>query len=166
MSLIGWSVMAASAGSQNHPSVYPCKTGQSWWIVEWWMFMVVPFSEGWLPWILNTAILGSINSIHFITVYTIHWGYILCTFFHIHIHYFTHILYMYLLILYMHTFTHVLLIYFILVLYTYYIYYTNSMFTYTLNSRNYYTHFLQCLRSIVTLQLLCILYKHYQFLCT
>lgn len=49
-----------------------------------------------------------------------------------------------------------------LVLYTYHIHYTNSMFTCTLNSRNYCTHFLQCLRSIVTLQL-CILYKHNQF---
>ena len=146
MNVYGGSIFFLKADSLEYWILQYCNTG----ILEYW----------------NTGILGSINSIHFITVYTIHWGYILCTFFHIHIHYFTHILYMYLLILYMHTFTHVLLIYFILVLYTYYIYYTNSMFTYTLNSCNYYTHFLQCLRSIVTLQLLCILYKHYQFLCT
>lgn len=117
----------------------------------------------------DTANLDLLNSIHIIAVYTIHWSYILCMFFHIHINYFTQLLYMYLLILHMHTFywcfylhsftfTWIVNLYF----YTYSKYYANSMFTYTLSSRNYCTHFLQCLRSIVTLQL-CILYKHNQF---
>lgn len=81
----------------------------------------------------------------------------LSTFFHTNVHYFTQILNIYLLTLYMHNFTHVfknidLLLHVYLYFYTYNIYYANSILTHTLNS-----HFLQCLRSIVTLQLLFIL---------
>lgn len=92
-------------------------------ILEYWSIVVLVFGNTgyWNTPNCGTAILGSINSIHIKTVYTIHWVYILCTFFHIHIHYFTHILYMYLLILYMHTFTHVctnIFFYFYMYIYT------------------------------------------------
>lgn len=84
---------------------------------------------------LDTANWDLLNNTHIIAVYTIHWGYILCMFFHIHINYFTQLFHMYLLILHMHTFTdvftyivlllHVNLIYF----YSYSTYNINSMFT-------------------------------------
>lgn len=101
-------------------------------------------------------------SIHIITVYIIQQGHMLSTFFHTNIHYFTQILKIYLRTLYMHNFSHVfknvdLLFTCILVLlHIQYILrkqHINSYIEFT----QLLTHFLQCLRSIVTLQLLFIL---------
>lgn len=85
-------------------------------------------------------------SIHIITVYIIQQGYMLNTFFHTNVHYFTQILNIYLLTLYMHNFSHVfknvdLLLHVYLYFYTYNIYYAKSILTHTLNSRNYWHTF-------------------------
>lgn len=81
----------------------------------------------------------------------------LSTFFHTNVHYFTQILNIYLLTLYMHNFTHVFKnIDLLLHVYIQYILrkkHINSYIEFT----QLLTHFLQCLRSIVTLQLLFIL---------